>query len=514
MTKGRTLPGRVPAGPARCYVWYLSDKREAERSLAAETLVKDVGRHGGFTGGNRVTPAERALRIGRQASHGQIAEELRSLPRRSVEGAILRTFTAGEPEASTALDALTRALTTPNEASPYVADRAIAMLLRRGHLRRAQAVIDAIPEVPAPLLSLRTAHIAVLAACQGRTAAAYDALASAEPEQEWDDLVTGILKERAAQAYLVLERYDLAMKRALSAVLHFEREGAKLMAALALRTPMRISHLVRGDVAAAREYAERALKLALEHGFQAHASETRSRLLLYAAELVDEHRYARSEREKSTLHFETIVARALHAITSGDIPRAHRELAKARIRDLRPLERLFCNALGAVCSMAEDDPGAGNAFVDLLLDAPASSSDLTQRRFAALSQGLAVAIAVAVERNDDARVIARRLHGSIEETFADYALGRAHAVPPALRAYAMTVDVVRRAKERRRPVHLTDAERRLIPLLSAGKDVKVIAIETKRSAATVRTHLEHIREKLGVTRSEDVAQRARDLGIA
>jgi DNA-binding CsgD family transcriptional regulator len=472
------------------------------------------GRDVGFTDGNQVTAAARALRIGRQASHGQIAEELRVLPRRSVEGAILRTFTAGEPEASTALDALTRTLAAPNEASPYVADRALALLLRRGHLRRAQAVLDAVPEVPVALQPLRMAHVAVLAAREGRISAAYDALARAEPEQEWDDLTSGVLKHRVAQAYLVLERYDLAMKRALSAVLHFEREGAKLMAALALHTPMRIAHLVRGDITGAREYGERALKLALEHGFQAYASETRSLLLLYAAELVDEHRYESSKRETSTLHFETIVARAIHAITSDDMPLAQRELAKARMRDLRPQERLLCNAIGAVCRMAEDDLGAANALVDHLLEEPASSREVTQRRYVALSQGIAVAIAVAVERNHDARMIARRLQGSIEETLADYALGRAQAVPPALRAYAMTVDVVRRAKERSRPVHLTVAERRLIPLLSAGKDVKVIAIETRRSAATVRTHLEHIREKLGVTRSEDVAQRARDLGIA
>ncbi len=53
------------------------------------------------------------------------------------------------------------------------------------------------------------------------------------------------------------------MRRGLSAALHFERTNAKLLAAHALRTAMRIAHLVRGDVTTAREYAERGLRLAL-----------------------------------------------------------------------------------------------------------------------------------------------------------------------------------------------------------------------------------------------------------
>jgi DNA-binding CsgD family transcriptional regulator len=461
-----------------------------------------------------MTSAERALRTGRSSSHAQITAALASAPRRSVESAIYRSFVAGEPEVTQTLDVMMRALTRADEDAPFVADRAVAILLRRNHLLRARAALEAVPVVPTRLVPLRQAHVAAIAAREGRDEDAYAALAQAEPAEEEDDLVTGLLKHRAAQTYLLLRRYDLAQRRGLSAVLHFERAGAKLLASIALRTPMRVSHLIRGDVAAAREYGERGLRLAVEHGFANHANETRSRLLLYAAELGDEDRYLRLERETSGHFFETVIARVLRAIANGDIAQAETELAKGRIRDLRSSERLLCNVLSAACSFARSDIAPATEIVDGLRVEPVLPSDTVQRRCYIIGQGIAASLAVGIDRPDDARAIAARLQGIMEETLADYAIGRAAAVPPALRGYAAAVDLVRHAKESVREIHLTEAERRLIPMLQQGKDVVRIARETMRSPATVRTHLEHLRDKLGVARSEDVPQRARELGIA
>jgi DNA-binding CsgD family transcriptional regulator/tetratricopeptide (TPR) repeat protein len=458
--------------------------------------------------------AERALWIARTSTHAEISAALALAPRRSIENAILRSFVAGEPEVSQTLDVMMRALTKQDEDAPHLADRVIAMLLRRNHLRRARAVIDAVPDVPTSLRPLRDAHIAVIAAREGSDSLAYDALARAEPQEEEDELLTGLLKHRAAQAYLLLGRYDLAMRRGLSAVLHFERTNAKLLAAHALRTAMRIAHLVRADVTTAREYAERGLRLALEHGFSNFAAEARSRLLLYAAELGDEARYTRLERETPAHFFETIVARAVHTIGSGDIAQARQDLARGRVRALRSPERLLCDALSAVCAFVLSDAMPAKTVVEALLADPPFPRDAVQRRFTIVAHGIGTSLAIALDRSEDARLIGARLQGLMEETLVDYALGRATSVPPALRGYATIIDVVRHAKEPAHAIHLTDAERRLIPMLSEGKDVGRIARETMRSAATIRTHLEHIREKLGVARSEDVPQRARELGIA
>ena len=461
-----------------------------------------------------MTPAERALRTGRSLSHTEIMTALATAPRRSIESTIYRSFIAGEPEVTQTLDVMTRALARPDEDAPFIADCVVARLLHRKSVRRARAALEAVPIVPARLGPLRQAHVAVIAAHEGRDTDAYAALAQAEPAEEEDDLITGLLKNRAAQTYLVLGRYDLAQRRGLSAALHFERADAKLMAAVALRTPMRVSHLIRGDVATAREYGERALRLSLEHGFANHAHETRSRLLLYAAELGDEVRYQRLERETSLQFFETITARTLRALANGDITRTRAELAKALLRDLRMAERLLCSALSAVCSFAQSDNAPGHRLIDDLNVEPPLPRDAADRRYYVIGQAITVSLAVGLDRPDDARIIAARLRGMMEETLADYAIGRALAVPPALRGYAMVVDVVRRAREPFEEIHLTDAERRLIPMLQQGKDVVHIARETMRSTRTVRTHLEHLRDKLGVARSEDVPQRARDLGIA
>ena len=199
---------------------------------------KDVTLTEGSRVANRLTSAERALRIGRCSSHAQITAALASAPRRSVESAIYRSFVAGEPEVTQTLDVMMRALTRADEDAPFVADRAVAILLRRNHLQRARAALEAVPVVPMRLVPLRQAHVAAIAAREGRDDDAYAALAQAEPAEEEDDLETGLLKHRAAQTYLLLRRYDLAQRRGLSAVLHFERAGAKLLAAIALRTPI------------------------------------------------------------------------------------------------------------------------------------------------------------------------------------------------------------------------------------------------------------------------------------
>jgi DNA-binding NarL/FixJ family response regulator len=160
------------------------------------------------------------------------------------------------------------------------------------------------------------------------------------------------------------------------------------------------------------------------------------------------------------------------------------------------------------------DPMPATTVVDALLGDVRFPRDAVQRRSMIIAHGITTSLAVALDRSDDARLIGARLRGLVEETLVDYALGHATSVPPALRGYATAIDVVRHALESSHAIHLTDAERRLIPMLSEGKDVGRIARETMRSTATVRTHLEHMREKLGVARSEDVPQRARELGIA
>jgi DNA-binding NarL/FixJ family response regulator len=459
-----------------------------------------------------MTPAE-ALTIGRTATYSKIATSYSQEPRRSVARAILRSFIAGEPEASQTIDVMSRALAQTDEHSAYVADRVIAMLLRRDHVRRAHAIIEAVPTVPSELRSLRQAQVAAIAARQRRDDAANAALVEAEPHDEEDDLITGLLKVRASQTYLLLGRYDMAMRRGLSAALHFERVGAKLFAAMSLRTPMRIAHIIRGDVAIAREYGERAVNLAVEHGFTHHANETRSRLLLYAAELGDHARYARLEREVSGLDFETGIARTLHAITADRAADALCELDRLRMRDLRTSERLMCDALRVACLLTLRDPAPAAQFVDELHGVVELPRDASARRFYLLAEAIGIAVAVALGRLDEAHALAKRLHGVLEEALANYALGRATTVPPSFRSLALVIDAVKRSRETECRVHLTDAERRLIPMLDAGMDVHVIARETQRSIGTVRTHLEHLRDKLGVARSEDVPQRARDLGF-
>lgn len=60
---------------------------------------------------------------------------------------------------------------------------------------------------------------------------------------------------------------------------------------------------------------------------------------------------------------------------------------------------------------------------------------------------------------------------------------------------------------------LTTREREVLRLLSEGKTTAAIAGELGLSAATVRTHVEHMRTKLGVTTRAALVARSFDLGF-
>jgi DNA-binding CsgD family transcriptional regulator len=60
---------------------------------------------------------------------------------------------------------------------------------------------------------------------------------------------------------------------------------------------------------------------------------------------------------------------------------------------------------------------------------------------------------------------------------------------------------------------LTARERDVLRVLSDGKTTEAIATELGLSAATVRTHVEHMRAKLGVTTRAALVARGFDLGF-
>lgn len=60
---------------------------------------------------------------------------------------------------------------------------------------------------------------------------------------------------------------------------------------------------------------------------------------------------------------------------------------------------------------------------------------------------------------------------------------------------------------------LTARERDVLRLLSDGKNTTSIAVELELSSSTVRTHVEHMRVKLGVTTRAALVARCFDLGV-
>ena len=182
--------------------------------------------------------------------------------------------------------------------------------------------------------------------------------------------------------------------------------------------------------------------------------------------------------------------------------------------DLTAAQRMLCEALLGLCAIALGDDDAAFSVCQGLhpLTTPAGRPD--EGRYARIALALGVAVNARLGRCDGARGLLRSLEGTIEWPLAAYAVGNETSVPPAFRAYAVAIELARGATAGLAPVPLTPAELRLLPLLSAGKAVRDIARETDRSAKTIRTHLERLRAKLGVRRSDDLVERARDLGIA
>lgn len=455
-----------------------------------------------------------AVRLAWVGDHETIAQALRGTRRRSIEHAILRSAIAGEPELSLPLDSLIRTLATPTLAMAFVADRAIMFLLRKGHVQRARAILEAVGNLPDDLRPVHLGQLALVAAFAGSEREAHDYAVQAEAaDPSDDDLISGLTKGWLARAYFHLARYDLSTRHALSAALHFERIGAARRAASILGVPMVVAHVVHADVATAREYGERALSLMIAQGFQARAGDLRATLLLFAAELADHRRYERLESEAPIAPFPARLARVLSALAGGNVESAKWHIAEARIRDISPAQRCLCDALFGLSAIASGDNDMAFAMSQRIETVGPAAADPRERRHATLATILTVAINRRLGRHDVARTLVRRVEGTIESPLATYSLGQGMP-PPALRGYAAAIDAARQSKAQQPLVRLTVAERNLLPLLSAGKDVRVIALETHRSAATVRTHLERMRAKLGVTRSGDVVQRARDLGIA
>lgn len=458
---------------------------------------------------------------------------LASIDRASTAGLLLEAVVAacdGKRLRSEAT--LRRAIETAADRDrEYLVDLLVPLLVARGLVTRASALLDAFPFDQHHAIG-RLALRAVVDAGAGAMASSTAASAAVRVAFGYgphDEVTRLRIHEHLALAAAYRSEAAAALDQ-VERGLRIVRARRAPRAASALRAIAYAVHTrLTGNADAAWHEANAAQQAAQAAGDAVAYELACVAVYELAAERGDD-----AEIRSSHAAFERVTAsdeyRARFGVGIADVVRLALDGDRESARDAAAVlaksaarsdgERALCEALSALVALALGDELTARRSccrVRTALRAPSSNVPAGELRYRRIAGALA-ALAGPWAAGEDA---AARLTGTWmrrdPEASALHALGAGAAlddVPTTVRGYGRLVCIARPkpdARETRDP--LTATEREILGLLAAGRNAAEAARMTGRNVHTVRTHIRNAAAKLDAHGRADLLARARRLGI-
>ncbi len=423
---------------------------------------------------------------------------------------------------------LTRALAqAANESDAgYLADVLVQILSSRNELTRAAAVLERKPPD-----ELRAAHAALLSAVAAQRGDREAALLAYEHAESYlrdvtDPVLRAKIVGRGAITAFYLGRFEVAVERAMYAAASSVKANAPRTAAHNYFLLHLIYREQFGDLDLARFYAMRHTIMAtrandvtlMVHGLAAQIE--------LAAEAGDTRQLGMLRRRLLSLpsgtrfyeRLSVVIGELLPAAWSGDFVTCSMKLAALREDNRTDVERMFCEALLALCAYARGfrDEAAAWCASALSRGAERVTAEYHSYRIARI---ITAHVEIALGRTHGGRRMLQieALRGAPEEGLASLVSAGSFTeddAPKWLRGIARALIVADESAKRVAPVTLlTPAEAELLPLMASGKAVKNVAAQLGKRESTVRAQIQAIARKLGTHSLVESISEARRKGL-
>ncbi len=388
------------------------------------------------------------------------------------------------------------------------------------------------PNVPKPLLAEAVALSAVVAARARQTERANELIDRVEEDvqsvEESDSLARTLQRVGVAAWELRQDqraRFALARSSEMASRLSLHSLACRALDVLVLE-----AWFCENDVPYAMWYAQQAVTAAGKAGdiFDMHTETLRMLSLELWRGNVErvialERQAADLRTSDSSRGIYLVESHAYRHAWDGKFAEAHRAFAAVLDRVMHPFDKIMVRALYALCLSLDGKVKESKEEVPKLM-AAIDAEEPTLDGFASLALDIAQLLAVLSELVAGRRTIATNLlkrrqalcgrpgveamreavtqllrgpHAAVPiesalQAMDQYSLGGFARLVAASQAAMQRGDVEEEGRERR----LTEAEVRIVRLLSEGLSPKEIAAETGRSVLTVQTHIKHAIAKL------------------